>query len=1113
VLTRQIGTRQFPRFAGRGLTICLIVAYAAFLLAIIQRSPGAPTLGIQAGWNATANRWVVTRVIPTSEAADAYAQTGDIILAVNGQPVTSSDLDPALIEQARTILLVHTPTNTQVTIGQLHRQPRSLDEAPFTFLSIAFFAIGAFALAFGRGKAPRALAILCTAGAIEALVLPALYGLASWALILNGFCVPLFFGSFAYLFTVFPVQRRLPLGRRLPPETILLPAIPLALLYLWMVFAFSQPLFQAVKRLGYVYYLLCLIGGIGVISYSWWHSSKARERTQIRIIGIGSLLAVLPLLLLNLLPQAIHGAPLVAPEFTTAVLALIPAAFGYAILRYQVMDLQLYLRRGLVYSVLAAIVTALYVAMLMIIALVIERQSGADSMIAIAIIIGLLAVAGSRLRDRLQIQVDRLFDRRSYNYRQQLLEFSRRMNGILDPDDLAQSAIELVGQTMGPTHVRLYLYEPDWQGYRLWVHVGPLPAETQLGMRHPVLRELSAAPGEIVQHFDTPEDGEAVIVPLWNKGQRIALLTLGPKTVDLPYTSEDLALLRTVANQLAVATENAQLYGRMRDLYLSGIRTLAATVDAKDSYTHGHSERVAAYARAIAAELRLPQIEIETIELAGLLHDIGKIGVPDAILQKPGRLDAAEVTQIREHAELGARILADNPALTPLVPLVRHHHEFYDGGGYPSGIAGDEIPLGAAIIAVADTYDTMTTDRPYRKAPGQERARAEIQRCSGSQFHPRVVAAFLSAIKPESQHAQSILSESSPPVRHPLAGRVAEANTRAMIIVYQVARMIGDVTELQSFLLRVSDLLRRELDNSIVEIYFLDETTGELYTQVSEGPNRPASGEVRVPAGQGVIGWVARHQSTVRLDDQQHDPRHYPCAGRTYHAQLAAPLLTEGRTIGVISAESRHLGAFTEDDELLLNIVAQQLAQVIELARLHDQFKRTATIDGLTGVANHRHFYDRLEVELARAARDGATLSVVLIDVDGLKELNDTHGHLTGDAALRAIATIFERACPATGLVARYGGDEFAMILPGQGSLDAELCVSQLAHAIANDAVFEASGHEFPLPTVSYGVATIGSDGDRAISLIAAADKRLYRQKAARRTVHRTAVSTIVTAS
>jgi putative nucleotidyltransferase with HDIG domain len=295
------------------------------------------------------------------------------------------------------------------------------------------------------------------------------------------------------------------------------------------------------------------------------------------------------------------------------------------------------------------------------------------------------------------------------------------------------------------------------------------------------------AGGDALQRVDAPAGEDALLLALENKGQPVALLTLGPKSADLPYSSEDLSLLRTVANHLATATENAQLYARMRDLYLSSIRSLAATVDAKDAYTHGHSERVAIYARQIAATMGLPQLEIETIELAALLHDIGKIGIPDAVLLKPGRLDRDEWLVMMRHAQLGAEILAGNPALAALVPLVRHHHERYDGTGYPDGLAAAAIPLGAAIIGVADTVDTMTTNRPYREAPGWPKALAEVQRCAGTQFHPDVVAAFLVAAERGNWAGEPVRATVATLTTYPVSDSMMSAVSRTLSLVQQMA--------------------------------------------------------------------------------------------------------------------------------------------------------------------------------------------------------------------------------------------------------------------------------------------------------------------------------------
>ena len=189
----------------------------------------------------------------------------------------------------------------------------------------------------------------------------------------------------------------------------------------------------------------------------------------------------------------------------------------------------------------------------------------------------------------------------------------------------------------------------------------------------------------------------------------------------------------------------------LRTAYVSTVRALAEAIDAKDAYTRGHSERVAIYASRIARELNCKPDFIERIYLAGLLHDVGKIGVPDAIITKPGKLTPEEYDLIKQHPEIGARILERVSFLSDVVPCVRHHHEWYDGSdrGYPDRLRGLEIPYPSRIILVADTVEAMTSDRPYRKAVPLEAVIEEIQRFSGTQFDPEAAEAFLTMIERE----------------------------------------------------------------------------------------------------------------------------------------------------------------------------------------------------------------------------------------------------------------------------------------------------------------------------------------------------------------------------
>jgi putative nucleotidyltransferase with HDIG domain len=235
-----------------------------------------------------------------------------------------------------------------------------------------------------------------------------------------------------------------------------------------------------------------------------------------------------------------------------------------------------------------------------------------------------------------------------------------------------------------------------------------------------------------------------ISAPLLNKDNLVGVINcervLSKKG---PFTAENLDLLETLASQASIAIENARLYHNLLNVYLETIRSLAAAIDAKDSYTHGHSRRVTDLSVGLALEMGLARTEVDTIRHASLLHDVGKIGISEQILLKPGRLTDDEFETIKAHPHIGAGILNSIEFLKKVCEIIKHHHERYDGRGYPSGLAANEIPLGSRIICVADSFDAITSCRPYRKPLTFDEATAEVVRCSGNQFDPAVVDAFV----------------------------------------------------------------------------------------------------------------------------------------------------------------------------------------------------------------------------------------------------------------------------------------------------------------------------------------------------------------------------------
>jgi HD-GYP domain-containing protein (c-di-GMP phosphodiesterase class II) len=247
-----------------------------------------------------------------------------------------------------------------------------------------------------------------------------------------------------------------------------------------------------------------------------------------------------------------------------------------------------------------------------------------------------------------------------------------------------------------------------------------------------------------VQYVANTESKEPIIaLPIKVRDKMAGVLTIHRSSGTIPFTDLNVQFLTLLSAEAAKALENLDLHDGLRDFYLQLVEALSRAMDMKDSYTHDHGERARRKARRIAEEMGLPEQMVRYVEYAALMHDIGKIGIDDAIITKPGKLTPEEYEIMKKHPAIGHQILAPVKHLGLVSQIVLHHQEWYDGRGYPEGLKGEEIPLGSRIVAVIDAWDAMTSDRPYRKALGRDRAISELKKGAGTQFDAKVVEVFL----------------------------------------------------------------------------------------------------------------------------------------------------------------------------------------------------------------------------------------------------------------------------------------------------------------------------------------------------------------------------------
>jgi len=341
----------------------------------------------------------------------------------------------------------------------------------------------------------------------------------------------------------------------------------------------------------------------------------------------------------------------------------------------------------------------------------------------------------------------------TYNHEKEmlsvLLEVSRKVSSSLDIDKVAKTILEQAKSFLSADYSTLFLIDDRSK------QLLPIGA---IGFKSDQLENLAILGGWEKINAELIRTGKSMVVnetekvfplggyiavPLRSKTKIIgSLIVCNSKKRNVIFTEDDKRLLYTLANQVSVALLNAQLYKNLKDLYVSTVASLADAIDARDPYTRGHSDRVSQYSVAISQMMGESERFVENIRLSGLLHDVGKIGIRDNVLSKAGALNADELKKIQEHPMIGTKIVHTVIKMPSIIRGIREHHERYDGKGYPKGLSGDRISLEGKIIAVADTYDSITTDRPYRKGMSAKEGIMEIVHASGTQFDPAVVQAF-----------------------------------------------------------------------------------------------------------------------------------------------------------------------------------------------------------------------------------------------------------------------------------------------------------------------------------------------------------------------------------
>jgi diguanylate cyclase (GGDEF)-like protein/putative nucleotidyltransferase with HDIG domain len=566
----------------------------------------------------------------------------------------------------------------------------------------------------------------------------------------------------------------------------------------------------------------------------------------------------------------------------------------------------------------------------------------------------------------------------------------------------------------------------------------------------------------------------------------------------------------------------------MAALHLRTIEALAMAIEAKDECTHEHLRRVQVYSLELGKQLGLPEDEMQALQAASILHDIGKLAVPDYIISKPGKLTPEEFDKMKVHTIVGADILEQVAFPYAVAPIVRSHHEKWDGSGYPDGLMGQQIPIGARILSAVDCLDALASDRQYRRALPLDEAMEYVANLGGRSFDPKIINILKKHYREFERLAQSTpftttrLKKDVAVARGdaPDAGyeknqaptpEQSEAAAKAVTSVASSRRGMQAIVELAQDAngsLRPEELLSLAAERLKVIVPYdcvaVFVRQGDLLRpRYVNGDNSRTLASLEIPIGQGLSGWVAENGKPIVNGNPSVEPGYVNDPGRAsaLNSALSIPLRDNADHVtAALTLYRAEKDAYTKEHLRILLAISDKIARLVEMAvKLGPQ--DDLYHDELTGLPNADSLSSHFQRELARSEAQGKTLALLACDLDSFRQVNDRYGHISGDELLKRVAGILQNNCRSSDYVARTGSDEFMVVFAGADAAELTGRIESLDWKV-RQAGRDLFGDDNI--GVSVGLACFPENGTDAETLLAFAEREMERAKHMRRSAEPT---------